>query len=481
MLAWGSNNNGQLGDGSLQGRAQPLSVSGPGGSGQLNLLQSAPISVNQLPSGQISLNVNSGKAPLTLQATAVNANDPDGTIKAYSWKASDGQQASGPSANFVFTQAGVYTIDLLIEDDAAGRGSAKAQVVVSPAAVGALSVSPKAGVGPVFSLALANDGRVLSWGAAWHLGLYDTQAQAVLPRALALPIANGIVNAVDFVIGGGHAAVLLADGTVSSWGQNSLGQVGSGSQESWVFQPQVLANLPPVQALAAGGSHSLALTRDGRVFAWGSNFYGQLGTGDANNRFSPTELAGLSNVTAIAAGFIFSMALKADGTVWAWGDNSLWQLGDGTQISRNRPAQIPGISGITKIFFAGNAGFLFKSDGTVWVTGNHPAVVISGDPGPISGSRHASAYDGIVQIAGDWQHVVALKADGTVWTGGLRSSLALGYAASGDIAGLRQLPGITDAIAVSAGDYTSMILRRDGTVLSWGANSYGQLGDGTLA
>ena len=110
-----------------------------------------------------------------------------------------------------------------------------------------------------------------------------------------------------------------------------------------------------------------------------------------------------------------------------------------------------------------------------------PAPGIPGDPGPRSGPRHVSVYDGFVQIAGSWNFIVALKADGTVWTGGMQNSLALGVPNSGDISGLRQLPGITDVISVAASDSGVMALRRDGTVLSWGINTNGQLGDGTLA
>ena len=74
-------------------------------------------------------------------------------------------------------------------------------------------------------------------------------------------------------------------------------------------------------------------------------------------------------------------------------------------------------------------------------------------------------------------HVIVLKADGTVWTAGLQQSFALGFADSGDVTSLRQVPGINDAIAVAA----SAALRRDGTVLTWGQNYYGVIGDGTYA
>ena len=479
VFSWGANSRGQLGDGTLQNRSAPQPVLGPGGSGQLNLLQPPPANPNQLPQAQISLSVNSGSAPLTVQASAVDATDPDGTIAAFYWRSSDGQQATGPSATFAFTQAGTYQVDLLIEDNTGGRGSARQAVIVTPA-VAAVSASPKAAIRKNFSMALTNDGRIRVWGWSGWFGFYDRLAQEALPRLNPLPLANGITGAIDFASGGTHAHVLLSGGSVLGWGSNPDGTAGVDSQADAIYQPQTLPNLPAVQALAAGGNHGLALTRDGRVFSWGGNAEGQLGLGDSQNRNSPVEVAGLSGVVAIAAGWYVSMALKADGTVWAWGNNNGWQLGDGTRISRNRPIQVPTLANVQKIFAASwNAGYAIKGDGTVWATGQVPAM--DGDPGPAAGARHLSLLDGVVQIAAGDQHIIARKTDGTVWTVGARSSQALGLEGVGDVRTPRQIPGIADGIWVAADDFNSMVLRRDGTVLAWGLNNNGQIGDGTLA
>ncbi len=479
VLAWGWNNNGQLGDGTLKDRSRPVALVGPGGSGQLNLLKPAPAEYNHLPSGSIKLDVSSGLAPLSVQAIVADAVDTDGKIKGYFWQSSDGQQATGSSAKFVFPKAGTYQISLLIEDNDGGHGHATQMVVVVPESK-RISVAPKVGVGGQNNIALTNDGRILTWGANFGLGFYDEQSLWNLPRANSLPIANGVIGIVDFAINDYHTHVLHEDGTVSSWGTNNSGEAGVGSQVSSINQPQVIPNLPPVQALAAGLYHSLALTKDGRVFAWGSNAYGQLGVGDINIRFQPVEVPGISNVVAITCGYDFSAALKADGTVWAWGNNYYYQLGDGSQISRNRPIQVPGLSDINKIFTNKSSIFAQKADGKVWVTSwLNPA--IPGDSGPEFGPRHVSAYDGIVQLSGEWNHILALKGDGTVWSGGLQSSLALAFPGGGDVVGLKQLPGISDAIWIAGNSSAPMILRRDGTVLSWGINDTGQLGNGTLA
>ena len=466
LLAWGGNASGELGDGTLQNRIEPRLVTGPGGSGDLNLLRPAPTVFNRLPQAQISLDVASGRAPLSVTASVRNATDPDGTITAYYWTSGAGQQATGPSATFVYTQAGTYQIDLLIEDNSGARGHAAARLVVAPAGA-AVAASPKVAMGYNGSMALTNDGRILTWGAQENLGAYDSSQP--LPAANSIPAANGIVGAVDIAKANTNH-VLMADGSVLGWGYNPSGQIGSGST-STTYQPERLPNLPPVQALATSEKHGLALTRDGRVFAWGENTSGQLGLGDYQNRFEPVEVPGMNNVTAIAAGGFISAALKTDGTVWGWGAFFLQ--------AANSPAPVPGLTNIKKIFATDTAVIAQDANGAAWVNGGF-AFPIPGDPGGGPGARRFPAFDGFVKIAGRSSFIVALKADGTVWTGGLQSSLALGHANSGDIAGFEQLPGISDAIEIAAGAYGAMALRRDGTVLAWGLNDYGQIGDGTL-
>src|SRR5437868_15116773 len=73
--------------------------------------------------------------------------------------------------------------------------------------------------------------------------------------------------------------------------------------------------------VAAGASHSLALHADGTVRSWGDDSLGALGLGRSLATVTPTPVAGLTGVVAVAAGGTFTVALKGDGTVWAWGSN----------------------------------------------------------------------------------------------------------------------------------------------------------------
>jgi alpha-tubulin suppressor-like RCC1 family protein len=101
--------------------------------------------------------------------------------------------------------------------------------------------------------------------------------------------------------------------------------------------------------VSAGSDHSLALKADGTVWAWGYNYYGQLGDGTTVSKSTPVQVSGLTGVTAIAAGGSHSLAVKGDGTVWTWGYNVYGQLGDGTNTQRETPVQVSGLTGATAI------------------------------------------------------------------------------------------------------------------------------------
>ena len=89
-----------------------------------------------------------------------------------------------------------------------------------------------------------------------------------------------------------HSCALTAAGQLYTWGNNSKGQLGLGRNNDMVFSPTLVESLAgvPVAGVACGGNHTLAVTRSGAVFAWGSNNHGQLGLGDTTDRVWPTQV-----------------------------------------------------------------------------------------------------------------------------------------------------------------------------------------------
>lgn len=90
----------------------------------------------------------------------------------------------------------------------------------------------------------------------------------------------------------------------------------------------------------AGAYHTVAINADGSLWAWGYNFYGQLGDGTTDNRPFPVNIGAGSGWTSVIVGGYHTVAGKKDGTLWAWGYNNTGQIGDGTTEGRHNPVKV---------------------------------------------------------------------------------------------------------------------------------------------
>lgn len=224
-------------------------------------------------------------------------------------------------------------------------------------------------------------GTVMSWGynALGQLGnkvsvfgAYSTGLNSTLPSPVVQDVANypNLTSVTGIAAGGSHSLFLVngntSSATVWSCGYNFAGQLGDGTtitRNHGVVQvvfPIQASGLYPVQ-IAAGLDHSLALMNDGSVWAWGLNFYGQLGNLAALGIYTPqsipvqvmvnsaTTLAHVKKIVAIGNS---SFAVDENGMLWAWGQNSFGQLGQGGSDTTNRnfATPVPGFSSGTVLY-----------------------------------------------------------------------------------------------------------------------------------
>jgi alpha-tubulin suppressor-like RCC1 family protein len=121
-----------------------------------------------------------------------------------------------------------------------------------------------------------------------------------------------------------------------------------------------------VKQVVTSLSYSCAvLLADGTVYTWGRNLWGGLGDGTTTTRLSPVLVPGLPGITQIARGGGFMLAAGAGGAVWAWGLNEDGQPGDGTTTNRLRPVPVPSLTGITQLAASPTHSLALRSDGTV--------------------------------------------------------------------------------------------------------------------
>jgi alpha-tubulin suppressor-like RCC1 family protein len=355
-----------------------------------------------------------------------------------------------------------------------------------------VSVNPvKASIsaGSNHSLALKSDGTMLSWGDNDDGQLGDGTVGPTNPTPSAV---IGASNIVAIATGGWHSLALKSDGTMLSWGKDGNGQLGDGTVGPNNPTPSVVLGASNIVAIAAGSDHSLALKSDGTLLSWGNDSYGQLGDGRAfPDSPTPSAVLGASNIVAIAAGSNHSLALKSDGTLLSWGNDSYGQLGDGT-IGRNTrigldtinptPSAVLGASNIVAIAASGFHSLALKSDGTMLSWGyDFFGQLGDGTAGPDSPTPSVVlGASNIVAIAAGLYHSLALKSDGTLLSWGNDDAGQLG---DGTIGGNNPTPsviGVSNVVAIATGHQHSLALKLDGTMLSWGQDFFGQLGDGTV-
>ncbi|CCH20898.1 Ig-like domain repeat protein [Micromonospora lupini] len=184
--------------------------------------------------------------------------------------------------------------------------------------------------GAVHSLALTSTGTVLAWGTNYYGVLgngtkTDNSAQndSYVPAAVHLPAGTTVTSV---AASSTYSLALTATGTVLAWGNNDQGQLGNGTNtDSYLPVPLALPAATTITAIAAATNHGLALTSNGTVLAWGSNGSGQLGNGNTTNSNTPVTVAlpAGTTITAIAAAGSHSMALTSTGTVLTWGQDTV--------------------------------------------------------------------------------------------------------------------------------------------------------------
>ncbi|MFZ2276735.1 MAG: choice-of-anchor D domain-containing protein, partial [Prosthecobacter sp.] len=355
-MAWGNNNNGQLGNNNKTNSSVPVALTTAGTplAGRTLLALSAGYQHSLAlcsdgtlaawgdnAAGELGTNTNTGSSvpvavttagtPLAGKvAVAVSAGwqhnlvlCADGTLTAW------GSNSSGQLGNNSTTNSLVPVAVTTIGTPLAGR------------AVVAIRT------GASHNLALCADGTLATWGNNYYgqLGNNSTTSSLV-PVAVTTagtPLAGKSV--VSFAAGATHNIALCSDGTLVTWGYNSFGQLGNNSftqsniPVTVITAGTVLAG-KTVIGVAAGSYCSLALCSDGTVASWGSNINGQLGNNSTNDTKLPVGvitsgvLAG-KTLVGLMAGGTHSLALCSDGMVAAWGDNTYYQLGNGTTSSNS--------------------------------------------------------------------------------------------------------------------------------------------------
>ena len=334
------------------------------------------------------------------------------------------------------------------------------------------------------TVTLKSNGEIWSYGYG-QLGTGDTTYKV-------LPTYTGINNITQISLGGTHTLALDTEGHVWSWGYNGYGELGNGTTTSSTEKVQVKSPdgegvLENIVAISAGNYHSIALDKDGNVYTWGYNGYGQLGLGNTTNTVLPVKVDDLEGIIKIEAGNYTSYVIDNNNHLWSTGYNYYGELGNGSTSNRSKFTQIQTLENVSDVSASEtNSTIVLLSDGTVWGFGNNTnnqlTTVGGATPQQLKGPD--GMLKDITSISVGYYTGYAITSEEKVLAWGLNnySQLASGTTETKSTpVYMKEKDGndFTDSMIVSGGRYSAELAKSDGTVWGVGYNGYGNIGDGT--
>lgn len=314
-------------------------------------------------------------------------------------------------------------------------------------------------------------------------GAEATGESAASGAALASPVDLGEIRV---AASSAHTLVIAPDGTVFAQGRNDYSQSSGDGRTDAVATLVAVANAPrALDADTCGMWCSLLAGVDGRVYVWGRDDYGVLG-GDGRNNIGnldrPTALPGISDVVDVAGCDRAAAALRVDGTVWMWGEDRAGVMGTGTITPPNRsgeeyhrPVRVKGIDEAIQIACGDEHMLVLRRDGTVWTWGSNKEGQLGvGDTEPRGRPTQVASLAGVTRIRVSANGSMARLADGSwrVW-GAVGPPMKAGPVLQA-VVPTALPPVLASTVDVDRG----IAVLADGTVMTWGDNTFGFLGTG---
>ena len=284
-----------------------------------------------------------------------------------------------------------------------------------------------------YSMAIRLDGSLWVWGYGVQSGFTDG-----VSRSSPVQIGSGL--SFTQVAGKENSRIALnVDGTLLAWGYNGYGELGDGTNLDRSSPVQIGTTTGALYDSISVSTHAIAKRKDGTIWTWGNNTYGQLGLslGSTSHRSSPVQV-GTSSWVNVSAGFWNTLATTTTGPnglqqVYAWGYNQTGNLGTTDTAHRSSPVQI--------------------ASGTLIQSISSPTQI---------------GTNSWTNISAGLSNSMAIRSDYKLYTWGDNSQLQSGYITPATALG-----------AVSNNNAQSYIRSTDNALIIWGANDYGQVGDGT--
>ena len=486
LVCWGSNATGQLGDGTLINRSQPVPVVGlhdvtavATGLSHTCALSAAGLSCwGSNSQGQLGVETPTSTAPITAPMPVPLVATP----VAIAAGAQHTCAVRSTGAVLCWGQNGTGQL---------GEGSMSS--LAEPVPVTGLDTGVAVSAGATFTCARTSDGAVFCWGDD-HDGELGTGRGVTETRPVPLP-----ANVKAIAAGGAHTCGVMPSATTTGglgfacWGSNQAGQLGDNDGDDRAH-PAPIEQPLVAGTIAAGALHTCAVDASGGLWCWGRGSSGQIGPARMVDTMVPVRVplpAGVAAALSVATGDAHTCVVGSDaiGTplVACFGANDRGQLGDGTTTRATAAGVVfGGAAPVTPVVVAAGGAHTCAADGAgrlwCWGRGDRGQLGTGGTDDHLSPGEVALP-DGntVTSVSAGETHTCAVDQSGRVWCWGANDRGQLGTGAAGpDVPAPARVDGLpAAAVTVSAGGAHSCASLKDGRVFCWGANESGQLGDGT--
>ena len=304
-------------------------------------------------------------------------------------------------------------------------------------------------------------------------------------------VTPDLSGAKEVALGDSHACAVLKTGKLACWGDNEYGQLGTGNTTGSLSPVEVdLKEGETAVAVGNGSGHTCVILNDDSVICWGRNDYGQLGDGTTTDRNTPVavDLGEGRSAVGISLGYTHTCALLDDGSLKCWGGNDYAQSG-GTGANYLNPTPVSLGSGVkARAVSAGSEHTCaILENGKVQCWGSNSDGQL-GDRGvnlgfsrtPVSVVLEESRTATSISLGGT--HSCAILDDDSLvcWGRNNAGQLGDGSTTSRNTPVAVSLGENRTAVAVAAGTHHTCALLDDNSVKCWGANDFGQVGDETI-
>jgi len=336
--------------------------------------------------------------------------------------------------------------------------------------------------GDRYTMAINTEGQLWAWGQNGNgqLGLGDNIVRHTPAHVQPGTTWKSVSVSLDLSSSGiSHTMAINEDGELFAWGRNYYGQLGLDDNTNRNTPTHVLPGTT-WKSVSVGSDHTAAINTEGQLFTWGGNTYGQLGLGSSGGtRNIPIEVQPGTTWLSVSAGLDHTMAINTEGQLWAWGENRYGQLGDGSTYSKYNPVRV-GMSANWVHVSAGNHHTMaINNVGQLFAWGsNNGQLGLDTTTGNQTTPAHVSPGTTWLSVSAGGNHTMAINNVGQLFAWGNNGSGQLGLGDNTNRSIPTYVPHGTTWLSVSAGNAYTMAINADRQLFAWGSSSKGQLGFG---